>query len=68
MHRGSFPPITKSRPRPHQMYRWLAVFEPDEKRKTLMFGRRAAELSPVLEQLGKNAYADTMRQIAFEVA
>ena len=33
------------------MYRWLLVFEDDEKRKTAMMGRRVAELTPILDQV-----------------
>jgi hypothetical protein len=49
------------------LYKWLAVFEADEKRRTAMLGRRVAELAPILDQLGANAYNDTLKQLAFEV-
>jgi len=48
------------------MYKSLCCFEDDEKRKTIMYGRRTAELLPILDQLGKNAYNDTLKQLAFE--
>ena len=49
------------------LYRWLLVFEDDEKRKTAMMARRVNELLPILDQLGTNAYNDTLKQLAFEV-
>jgi hypothetical protein len=50
------------------MYKWLSCFEPDEKRKIAMLGRRAAVLSPILDELGVSAYAGELKQISFEVA
>mmetsp|Transcript_50467 Transcript_50467/g.64671 ORF Transcript_50467/g.64671 Transcript_50467/m.64671 type:complete len:563 (+) Transcript_50467:706-2394(+) len=50
------------------LYKWLSCFEEDEKRKIAMLGRRAASLTPLIDELGVSAYAGELKQISFEVA
>jgi len=47
-------------------FKWLAVFEQDEKRKTAMFGRALALLTPLLAQLGRQAYEGELKTLSWE--
>jgi len=49
------------------MYRSLALFEPNEKRKMAMLQRRVDLLKPLLKELSKSSYADFHKQLSFEV-
>lgn len=51
-----------------RIYKYLAFYEPDEKRIAAMHGRRIASLEPLLKELNSNVYMRYHREIALEMA
>ena len=49
------------------LYRWLAFFEEDFKRRFTMHKRRAAIMEPLLLELNPNAYWDLVKRLTFHL-